>query len=231
MAGEYVVPADFRAATLAEYCVGLSLAADEIDDTTLASVIAAISARVDSWCNDHFATLTSTTYELDGSGGARLFLPSRCTAVTTVSVRGTDGGLTVQDASAYRLHSSLNSTGSSRVGEYDWLDVVPTHAISPASSWDYVGTWDVGLYGLWPTGPQTVRVTGTFGWTVTPPEIKRLVALLAWDRVKGKADVLRTASGFGIGGANVTTSTGATGYPEADSIISDFRRDEPLGII
>ena len=56
----------------------------------------------------------------------------------------------------------------------------------------------------WPIGVQAIRLTGTFDWPSTPSGIKRLCALLVWDRLKPMESALRRASArasFGKGSA------------------------------
>jgi hypothetical protein len=68
----------------------------------------------------------------------------------------------------------LNTAGTAMIeGRVaDWLD-----AVSLSTT-------------IWPSGADTVRLTGKFGWAAVPDDIKRLVALKTYDLVKGNADPL-----------------------------------------
>jgi hypothetical protein len=183
----YVAPADFRANSLAEFCVGLALTTDEADDTKLAAAIARHSARVDDLTNDHFETAAALTFELNGWGLSSLPLPMRCTAITTVKTRNYAGTLTTQAATTYRLNSSLNSAGSVALSDTpDLLELIPGQYLTGLNSWEATDCW--------PWGAQSVQVVGTFGWTVTPAEIKEAVALMVWHGVKPLAGILRQTS-------------------------------------
>ena len=90
-----------------------------------------------------------------------------------------DGTLTTEASTAYRLFSSLDSTGSFRIDTngMDRLEVIPTSYLSTGSCY-------------WPVGPQTVQVAGTFSWAVTPSDIKFAVARLVYARFKeSRADL------------------------------------------
>jgi hypothetical protein len=95
----YITFADFRSATVAEYCQGLTLTTTEASDTNLPIAIARFSQRFDDFTNDHFES-ASLTLELDGEGEGRIYLPKRCTAVSTVKIRDENGTLTTQDTTA-----------------------------------------------------------------------------------------------------------------------------------
>ena len=215
----YVTPANFRGATLAEYCSGLALSTAEADDTTLTAVIARASLDFDALTNDHFETATNQTYDLSGDGSSMLTLPQRCTAVTTVKTLDWAGVLTTQAATTYRLVSSLNAAGSALVAAdaEDYLQIIPGQYLTLVG-WSGYG---------WPRGPKAVQVVGTFGWTVTPAKVKRAVALMVYDQVKPMAPVLRKATTYQTSDVTYTndpTVPGPTAIPEADRIIRDFTR-------
>ena len=220
----YPVAADFRTATQAAYCQGLSLTTGEAADAILTSTIARMADRIEILCDDEFVS-SSKTYDLRGDGTGQLTLPLRCTAISTVKTRDYLGTLTTQSATAYRLHSSLDSAGASRISldDYDYLEIVPYQYLQ-------------GLIGQpwwkWPIGPNTVQVVGTFGWTVTPADISRAIALLTYDAVKAQAANLRRATQLQTADAVYTyTPTDPlrpTGIDEADDIIRAYARSSGL---
>ena len=221
----YPVSADFRTATLAEYCQGLALTTAEASDAILTATIARMVARVESLCDDEFVSTAGRTYDLRGSGTSQLALPARCTAVTTVKTRDYLGNLTTQAATAYRLVSSLDAAGATRITgwAYDYLELPPFQHLTGV-------VLDSGYW--WPLGAETVQVVGTFGWTVTPADIKRAVALLTYDAVKAQAANLRRATQLQTADAVYTyTPTDPlrpTGIDEADDIIRDYNRSTGL---
>jgi hypothetical protein len=214
----YLTATQFRTATLAEFCHGLALDTTEAPSGELADAITRLSARLDDWTNDHYESET-LTLGITGTGGTNLLLPKRCTAVTQVHIRNHLGVLTTQDASRYRLHSSLEG-GTRRISTDDWLELVG-------------GTGGLtGLpYGqteryLWPTGILSVDVAGSFGWTAVPGDIKRALALLVWDHFKSFRSDLRRASRYQTAELAVDVSVGTpSGMPEVDAIVADYRRD------
>lgn len=221
----YIIPADFRAASQAEYASGILITDDEAEDTRLTAAIARLTQRFNDYTNDVFES-ESLTLELDGDGSDRLMLPKRCTAVSTVKLRDEDGTLgSSQTSTVYRLHSSLYSTGSKRQGEYDWLHIVPLGA-GLSNSLD-------GAFA-WPCGPQTVQVVGTFGWTTTPGDVKRAVALMVYDHFKSTRPDIRAAESVQqqdviVRYASPDPANGIwTGIQEVDLIIGAYRRDSYL---
>jgi hypothetical protein len=221
----YLVFGDVRPDSAAEFASQLTLSESDVgDDAAITSAIARMSQRIDDVTNDHFESET-VTLELDGDGTDRLMLPKRCTAVTTIKTRDSAAVLTTQAATVYRLHSSLYSTGSKRLeqGGLDWVDIVP---LSAGLSLSLEGPW------AWPCGPQTVQVVGTFGWTTTPGDIKRLTALLVYDHFKPiRSDLRRTDQFTTPGGERVLMAdTDPFGIPEADDIVASYRRVNALPV-
>lgn len=210
---------NFRAASLHEACIGLDLTDEQADDATLTATIARLTTRVSRWCNDTFETATGAV-DVDAMGGFRLLLPYRYTAVTAVKVRSVVDG-TVGSAAAttaYRLHSSLNAAGTERAhadARLDWLELFGSLADGTS---------------IWPSGTSSIQVTGTYGWTVCPPEIQRALALVVWDHVTRQRGDLRSAESMQAGGTLVRftqpdPSLGIySGIAEADEILRDFDR-------
>jgi hypothetical protein len=215
----YVAPADFRPQTHASWCAGLELTASQAPDADLTVAIASVTQRINDKTNDFFEATVGLVLEHDVyAPSPRLYLMRRCTAVTAVKTRYFDGTLVTQDANAYRLHSSLDSTGAVEIQGSDYLDLT---------------YWGVGLSGTywgpwnWPLGTQAVQVTGTFGWTVTPGDIKRATALYVWDLFFRQAGDLQRAKAFSRGDARIEL---ADGVPEADEILSRYMRQSPVMI-
>lgn len=218
----YISFADLRSASVAEFAQQLTLTTAEASDDNLTAAIIRFSQRFDDFTNDHFES-AGLTLELDGEGEGRIYLPRRTTAVATVNIRDETGTLTTQDTTSYRLHSSLVA-GTTRSGDWDWLDAVP---------------FGVGFAGVpvtnsnvwcWPGGPQTVQVTGAFGWTVTPGDVKRAVALMVFDHFKPIRNDLRRTQSFTTDSAAINLAiTKPTGIPECDDIIEEYRRESRPG--
>ena len=219
----YITAADFRTATLAEYCANLNLGTAEATDAQLTSAIDGLGQRLDRFTNDHFET-ESITIVLEGAGGAgspRLVLPKRCTAVSSVSVVDSYGTATVQTSSVYRLHSSLYSSGSRRRGEIDFLELV--YGAGGLAGYPFS---QVDPY-VWPADANSISMTGTFGWTTTPRDIKNALAIMVWDHFKLQRGDIRRATRWAT--TDVTVEVGdpnPTGIPEVDQIIEAFTRPE-----
>ena len=212
----YPVAADFRAPTLAEFCRGLVLTQAEASDPDVTAAVAAMAARVEAWCDDRFTSDTAT-YDLSGDGTATLYLPARCTAVSSVKTRDPLGTLTTQDTGVYRLVSSLDAAGAERLGPdaTDYLEVVPSRYLAGVMS----------PSGAWPVGPEVVEVAGTFGWVTTPRDVSRVVALLVWDHFKALDPYRRSAQQWNTFDTQyVREEGGPSTMREANDIIAAYRR-------
>jgi hypothetical protein len=218
----YIVPADFRPETTASWCAGLVLTADQASSPDLTVLIAGISQRVEERTGDYFTKQAGLVLEHDVEAPSkRLYLQRRCTAVTTVKTRYYDESLTTQATSPapYRLHSSLDAAGAVKIHGLDYLELTEAGVGLIGTYW---GPW------IWPVGTQTVQVTGDFGWTVTPWDIKRATALHVWDAVFRQSGDLQRAKAFTSGGgARIEL---ADGIPEADAILADYTYKSPVMI-
>lgn len=225
--------ADFRDPAPNEACIGLELTNGEAEDSLLTAAIARLTSRLQRWCNDTFESVGPGTVEVDGRGGSRLYLPQRFTAVTAVKTRDETGTLSASlTASGYRLHSSLNTAGSDRINQdaiLDWIDLL----------YGGTGLSVVGIGGssyCWPNTPGSVQVTGTYGWTVTPPEIKRALALLVFDHFKRKLSDLRVADSIQVAGTIVRYAQPDpglgiySGIAEVDEVLRDFTRRQTVAV-
>lgn len=218
----YVTKAQLRPDTYAEFATGLALKQSEASDARLDATIARVSQRIDDVLNDHFSQTTPLTLNIDVKLPTdRLVLPRRCTALTSVSTRDSNGNLTLQASSVYRLNSSLDSAGAVRLNResVDSIDIIEYGAGISAT---LGGPW------VWPCGTQAVQVIGTFDWTTTPADIQRLVALLVFDQIKEKrADLGRIEI---IQNANETVRYRPSdpehpfGITEADEIAANYMR-------
>lgn len=203
----YVAVADFRAATLADYCYGLELTTAEAPNDDLAAAIARQSELLDEWCNDHFEPTTGTHY-IDVRGRSqRLYVPRRLRSIDQLATIADDGTVTVQPPSAYRLRGDRPIC---------WVDVVGDGLEGVASRW------------YWPEGTATVRIQGDWDWAETPGPIRRATALLVWDGFAALRADLRRASRWSDSSASYEAArTQPSGIPEVDAIIAQYRRELP----
>lgn len=207
----YITPADLRERTRKPWAVGLVLTEGDASDADLTTQIALVTSRIEEDLGDDFEPPSPDNDEIrsvSGWGTERLYIPWRVRSLTTVETLKLDTGVyTVETTADYRLHSSLNSTGTAMVDSADWLDIV-----TPIST---------GLY-YWPWGAGTVRLTGKFGWAVVPDDIKRLTALMVYDAVKATGDPLTRLT-------QKTTVDAVITYGESremTEIIDRYARDE-----
>jgi hypothetical protein len=217
----YLAPADFRTGTLNEVCTGLSLTTTEASDASLTSGIARLSQRIDNYTFDHFESVTDilkldVDYPTD-----TLNLPRRTTSVSNVQTQDMVAGLTTQSGSSYRFRSSLNAAGDDyreSVSSIDNLRIVP---LGTGLIGSYYGAW------IWPLGPQTVWVSGNFGWITTPYEIKQALALMVFYHFKPIRQDLRLAETVSVADSTIRFGqTSPSGIPEVDDILVQYRRDQ-----
>lgn len=219
----YLTATDFRANSKKWYTAQLVLSEEEAPTADITSAIASMSLQFDEWTHDHYET-ESLTLELNGDGTGTLLLPKRCTAVTTVKTRDPNGTLTTQSATAYRLVSSLDSAGARRRSK-EALDLIEVVDLGPGLSSVNDGTY------VWPCGPQTVQVAGSFGWTTVPDRVKRAVALMVYDQFRGKGDSLHRAGSWSTDGADYNAATTTpSGLPEVDGIIAELAKADDYSL-
>ena len=114
----YIAAAAFREGSKQWYTAQATLTEEQASTTDITAAIASFSAQFDSWTNDHFEATTSTEFTLDvREVGRRLYLPRRVRSVTQVETVDEDGVATVETATTYRVHSSLNAAGTEAVGD------------------------------------------------------------------------------------------------------------------
>jgi hypothetical protein len=224
----YVTPADLLSDTWSEYASGVQLDQPPSNGQMVAA-IARFSQRIDELTHDHFETTGSVALDhsiFSANQSRFLYLNKRCTTVTAVNTRDHFGNLTLQSASSYRLKSSLDTAGANKIGELDYLEILPwgNGIVGPDILW---GGW------VWPQGTNTVQVTGTFGWTVTPGDIKRAVALLVWDHFANQRGDLQRAAEFSDQNRRIVFDRGPdswTGIPEADAILKRYEWHRMAGV-
>lgn len=216
----YLQTSSFRSGSgLDEACYDIPLTTTEAPDAQLGSAIARFAQRFDDLTGDHFE-LEAVTLSLSGDETKRLDLPKRTVSVSSVSILDTLGNATAQTGGVYRLHSSLYGGGTKRLskGETDYLELLwGAGGLTgyPANHYDPY---------TWPCDASSVQVTGNFGWTTTPADVKRAVALMVYDHFKPQDASLRRVQGYRTADAEYSMAqTQPTGIPEVDAIIDDFQ--------
>lgn len=212
-----ITEADFRTATVAEYCIDLQMDTTVAPAAALTAAITRMTQRFMDYTDDSYEQ-ENLTLQLQGDGSSStLFLPKRCTAVTQVRTLSTTGTYTVQTSTYYRLRSSLYANGSKRLGDVDYLELVRSAPV-------------IGY--CWPGESNSVEVTGQFGWTTCPGDVKRAVALMCWDHFKPQRGDLRRASRVTTEGSTTEylppdpANNIWTGIPEVDDVVREYRRDD-----
>jgi hypothetical protein len=213
----YVVAADFRAATLKWYTRGLALTDEEAPTADITSAIAAYSGQLDSWASDHYEPENALEVVVDQRHYSHmLHLPKRIRTVTTVKTVNYAGTETVETATDWRVHSSLNAAGTDfhESNEMDWLEVITGQYLTTGAAY-------------WPYGIGTVKITGNWSWGAVPDRIKRAVAILVYDRFRAKGDSLMRAERWATDQASYDLSNSKpSGLPEVDEIIEAYSRKE-----
>lgn len=212
--------ANFRDGTLIDATLGRAIPLEIIDDVVDAT-IARMVDRFERWTNDQFTSTEDVTLTLTASRSDRIAIPRRCTAIDKLETVAFDGTVTEQDTGVYRLHSSLDDDGAERLDTYDYIELI-------AGTAGLVNTVNPSRFD---PGTGTVLATGTFGWTVVPPDVAYAVALMVWDHcVQQRADLHRVTSRTTATESVQYAVTEPTGMPEVDEIIADFRRDSYLAV-
>ena len=198
------------------------------DDGTLAASNVAEMTGTGTGCTVTVATTTagaagSLAIRMFGTGDRMLYLPRRVRAVTAVSVTDESGNATALDSDDYGVMSSFDDvTGSNIVSHPLGHDAL--YLKVPISS-NVSGT-------AWPVEPWTVTVTGTWGWQVTPEEVKQACARLVWKMATNALPM--GASSVTMGGTRyerVQATLDSTGDPEVDQILQHRRRVQYAGVV
>lgn len=212
-----LVPADFRAASLAASCVGIPLETSDVSNALLEDVIESQTEWLEATVGDRFNSFSDVIY-LDGDGTSFLDLPFRTTAIYNLWTVDAEGTEVIESADAYRLHSSLDASGERRVGSYDFIEVTELSS-------GLTGTLDPFRFDF---GTGTVKVEGQFGWDDAPQIVRRAVAQLVYNHVKPIRSDLRNASQYATADITVQFSdTTPTGLVAVDAVIAAYTRDEP----
>lgn len=141
---------------------------DTASDAKLALAISGASAAIRSYTGRAFgqaAAIATNTYAYDRSGWLDI---DDCTLITAVTLDSTALVLN-QTYTAGPDRGYLTPDGGS---VYEWLEVVPGYAMSPAMGFTYnLDTFQ--LYGLVGLAQQysSVAVTATFGYPSVPPDV------------------------------------------------------------
>lgn len=176
----YMVAADFRSATRAAWVPSTNvLEVSDVGSTELGSLITEMSNRLDEMTDDHFESSGAGTVILVNSiGGSELWVPKRIQAITKLETLFQPTTFVTENTSAYGYEAF---TGDMRqIHKEDLVKIVAGIGLSGGPSW--------------PNDRQCVRITGTFDWPTTPPEVKRAVALMVWDAVKAMGDYAQRAT-------------------------------------
>jgi len=211
----YIAAADFRERTVKPYCANLILGEADGLDAYIDLIIAQVTTQVELDLADDFEPAggdPDETIDVDGWGTSRLYAPRRVRSLTTVQTRWPwVTTFTTEAAASYRLRKSLNTAGSAMIDgtKNDWIDAITLST------------------GIWPSGAQTVRLVGKFGWAVVPDDIKRLVALKVYDLIKGNADPLSRIVQRQTLDATITYGAST----EVADITSRYRRSPALAYI
>lgn len=165
-----------------------------VDDDALTAAIAGAEAYFDSLTRDHFSPETSQDLVLYGNGTDMLMTPGK----RLTAVAGT----------------------------------VLYYAVDGASSTEVLATqYQVHTWGLqrrdgdvWGVSRRVDINDASYGWPATPYKVKRAVALLTYDSVRGGNKGKLNAVRWSTGDAEFEIDpTSLTGMPEVDRIVRQYR--------
>lgn len=158
---------------------------DTTDDTLLGTICDQINQYIESTTHRVLAPISSAIYLYDGDGSRSLYLPRPVVGPPIGGLRAiskyeialyTSAAYVEVDSSQFFLRQMIGMTGP-----YEWLHWT-----------DYPTT----MYGAFPRGRNTVRLTATAGWTAIPDDITDVAltaATRAWhSRQAGQSDIVGT---------------------------------------
>ena len=167
-----VVNATDLSEPLAYYYVGLSAMRAEgvpaaVTDARLIDAIAMASRQAEMWTTRFFSP-RAATYHLKGTGNRRVFIDQPIIAIEETSIEATPGdedGLVI-DPTYYRVFNRHLSEGllspDDRLNPK--LEMLHGRDIYGRSVFDDFAGVSLGAL-IFPSGPQTVKVSGVFGYT------------------------------------------------------------------
>lgn len=212
--------ANFRTASLAEYCYNIPLTTTEAPDAALGSAISRFTGLINSFCNDDFELVNESAYQLTSDGTGLLIVPRRLNALYNLYTVDVNGNRTLENSGSYRWQSSLDASGAKRIREFDTIEIIKVGTGLKGTLWS-PWRFDAGL--------GTVQIEADFGWVATPPDIRRAVALMVYDHFKpARADLLRVTRFQTDSAAFDLGQTVPTGIPEVDAIIAEYKHESSL---
>lgn len=159
-------------------------AVDARNPEFLEDVVTAASRLIDRHCGRHFYQVTATARVFDSADGYTVqFGPfNDLASVTSVKTDDNEDGTfeTTRSATTYQLHPVNASTAAPAVWPYTSLVMLSGNTL-PTGSW-------TGRRGL-------VEITGTWGWSAVPPEVKQAARLIVAEIAKMKDAPLGTFAG------------------------------------
>lgn len=168
--------------TQAQYCslddlktrLGIS---DNDDDVTLDAIIDAVSGWIEKYCGRRFSVPTEDETHYITADGWDCIWPGDIVSVTTLAT----------DATGNRTYAQAWAATD--------FDLLPANAALTDEPYTRIQTTPMGLYQF-PTLTNSVRITGRWGWPVTPAPVNE-ACLLQCERVFKRRD-----APFGVTGSS-----------------------------
>lgn len=189
-------------------------------DDEVEEAIVLAERMVEGICNNIFYVLEDTTFSFDGKGLRKLFFypPIPYKLLSIDSVKFYDIITTDEDELTENTHFVMYPHYLEMTGKY----------VSGARN---IAFADGGVFYK---GQKNVQITGSWGETVTPPEIKYVSRVLALEHLKPGSsgvtgsdisqaswpDFTISIRGAGEGGHDITG--GSTGFPELDRKLARY---------
>lgn len=180
--------------TLAEARAWLDL--DATLDTQLQLALDAAEGLIDSYCGRRFVQVASASRIYDGSGTSALIVDDLLSVTIVQLDEDADGIFEVS------------------VTDYD---LAPQNAAADGRPY----TWLVRRNGIWRAASAYVRVTGTWGWSAVPPQVKQATLVQASRLLKRRESPFGVAS-VSLDGAPLRLRSQLD--PDVEVLLAPFRR-------
>lgn len=188
--------------------VGITDAADTVDDTRLTNALTAASRGIERVCGRQFNDA--------GSASARLFAPGRCDLAEVHDFSTATGLIVASDTAGDGTYTTAWSAADYQLEPLDGI-------VDGEPGWPFWVIRAVGTqsFNIW-SARASLRVTARWGWAAVPSPVHEACLIVATEIFKLK-DAAFGVAGFGEFGAIRVRAN-----PIALGMIAPYRRDQVL---